>query len=283
MTIPTIARLTIRETQRRRILWVGMLMGLAFLALFGLGFHFIHVEMVEGVEAVGGRIDEEGLEFFFTFFTLAGLYATNFLVVMVAVLTSVTTVSGEIESHTIESLLTKPVRRWEIVAGKWLGYALIIFLYVLLMPGGVLLIVYLRSGYTLQNIPAGLGLMYLEGLVGLTISVVGGTRLSTLANGALAFMLFGIGFIGGWVEQIGALLRNETAVDLGILSSLIMPTEVLWRKASSVFEPRLVTGFQFAGPFSVASQPSNAMIIYAVLYTSALLGLALWSFSRRDF
>jgi ABC-type transport system involved in multi-copper enzyme maturation permease subunit len=275
MTILNIARLTIQEAQRRRILWIGTLMGFLFLIVFGLGFHFIYLDVTE-------NLSPEEFEFPFLFLTLAGLYATNFLVIMVAVLVSVATISGEVETHTIESLITKPVYRWEIVLGKWVGFAIIIFFYVLLLPGGLLLIVYVRAGFTMNNVSAGLGLMYLEGLVGLTVSFVGGTRLSTLANGALAFMLYGVAFVGGWVEQVGALLRNETAVDLGILASLIMPSEILWKKASAVFEPRLVTGFEFAGPFAVGSQPSDGMIIYAVIYILLLLGLALRIFSRRD-
>jgi ABC-type transport system involved in multi-copper enzyme maturation permease subunit len=275
MTILNIARLTIQEAQRRRILWIGTLMGFLFLIVFGLGFHFIYLDVTE-------NLSPEEFEFPFLFLTLAGLYATNFLVIMVAVLVSVATISGEVETHTIESLITKPVYRWEIVLGKWVGFAIIIFFYVLLLPGGLLLIVYVRAGFTMNNVSAGLGLMYLEGLVGLTVSFVGGTRLSTLANGALAFMLYGVAFVGGWVEQVGALLRNETAVDLGILASLIMPSEILWKKASAVFEPRLVTGFEFAGPFAVGSQPSNAMILYAIVYIGLLLLLALRIFSRRD-
>jgi Cu-processing system permease protein len=275
MTILTITRLTIRETQRRRILWIGALMGVAFLVVFGLGFHFIFTDMTRSLSA-----DE--FQFPLLFLTLAGLYATNFLVIMVSVLISVATISGEIESHTIESLLTKPISRWELVAGKWVGYALIIFLYVLLLPGGVMLVVYLRSGFALENVISGLALIYLGGLIALTVSMAGGTRLSTLANGALAFMLFGIAFVGGWVEQIGAILRNETAVDIGILSSLLMPTEILWKKASSLFEPQLASGFEFAGPFSVASQPSDAMIAYSLFYLVLLFVLAIWLFARRD-
>jgi ABC-type transport system involved in multi-copper enzyme maturation permease subunit len=194
----------------------------------------------------------------------------------------VATVSGEIESHTIESLLTKPIRRWELLLGKWLGYAAIIFFYVLLLPGGVMLIVYLRAGFALENVVAGLSLIFLEGLIALSVSMVGGTRLSTLANGALAFMLFGIAFIGGWIEQIGAILQNETAVDIGIVTSLIMPTEILWKKASSYFEPQLVTGFEFAGPFSVSSRPSDLMIAYAIIYVVALMGFGTFLFSTRD-
>jgi ABC-type transport system involved in multi-copper enzyme maturation permease subunit len=275
-TVFNIARLTIQETQRRRLLRMGSLMAVLFLLVFGVGFHLIYLDLISQ-----SMLPSE-LSYPFLFLTLAGLYSTNFLVIMVSILISVASISGEVESHTIDSLITKPIRRWEIVLGKWLGFAAIILVYVLLLPGGILLIVYLRAGLTLNNVPVGLALIYLEGLVGLSISLLGGTRLSTLANGALAFMLYGIAFVGGWVETIGALLRNETAVDLGIVASLVMPSEILWKKASAVFEPRLVTGFEFAGPFSVSSQPSTEMIIYAILYAVVLLLLALWSFSRRD-
>jgi ABC-type transport system involved in multi-copper enzyme maturation permease subunit len=279
LTILTIARLTIRETQRRRILWVGLLMGLAFLTFFGLGLHFILGEMER---EAGQRLTPGEAALPLTFFAIAGLYATNFLVIMISVLTSVATISGEVESHTVDSLLTKPISRWEVIAGKWLAFALLIAAFVLLLPGGVLAVVYLRAGFTLSNVPVALGLIYLEGLVGLSVTIAGGTRLSTLANGAMALMLFGLAFIGGWVEQIGALLSNETAVDLGITASLLMPTEALWRKAAAVLEPELATGMDFAGPFATISQPSNAMIVYAVLYLALFLGLSIWSFSRRD-
>ena len=45
MPIFVIARLTIREAQRRRLLWVALFMGLAFLLVFGLAFHLslIHI------------------------------------------------------------------------------------------------------------------------------------------------------------------------------------------------------------------------------------------------
>ncbi|MEW5986076.1 MAG: ABC transporter permease subunit [Chloroflexota bacterium] len=274
-TTLTIARLTVRETQRRRVLWVALLMGLLFLIVFGLGFHFIYVDVTRYLSPQEARVP-------FLFFSLAGLYATNFLMVMMAVLISVAAVSGEIDSHTIETLLTKPIRRWEVIMGKWIGFAFLILLYLLLLSGGIILIVYLRAGFVTHNIVLGLALMYLEALVVLTISIAGGTRLSTLANGAMAFMLYGLAFVGGWVEQIGAILRNETAVDIGILASLIMPGEVLWKKASSLFQPQTLLGDDFAGPFVVASQPSNAMIVYAVLYVLVLLALALWSFARRD-
>jgi Cu-processing system permease protein len=123
----------------------------------------------------------------------------------------------------------------------------------------------------------------LESLVVLSLSLLGGTLMSTLANGVVVFMLYGVAFAGGWVEQIGSVLGSQTAVNIGIASSLLMPSEALWRYGVGLIQSNagsLGTGLT---PFSVASQPSNAFIVYSVLYVIALLAASTWCFSRRDF
>jgi hypothetical protein len=40
----------------------------------------------------------------------------------------------------------------------------------------------------------------------LTISIAGGTRFSTVTNGMVALGVFGLGFLGGLVEQFGVML-----------------------------------------------------------------------------
>lgn len=276
MSLFTFSELTLREAQRRRILIVALIMGFAFLLLFAVGFHYVYLQMEkEGVVAEQGQIITG-------FLLTAGLYAANLLVMVIAVLVSVTTISGEIDSHTIDALITKPVRRWEVVLGKWLAFAALLAVYTLFLAGGLMLIVYARSGYAQNNIPAGLSLIILQALIILSITIAGGTRLSTLANGVLAFTLYAIAFLGGWVEQIGALFRNEAAVDIGIVTSLIMPTEILWKKAQTLFQPQLTSNPYTAGPFAVASQPSDLMITYGILYMLFFLLFAMWSFSTRD-
>lgn len=276
MPIFVIARLTIREAQRRRLLWVALFMGLAFLFVFGIAFHFIRLDIERQVAA------SEDLSFVSVLLLTAGLYAVNLLVNVVAVLVSVTTLSGEIESHTIDAIVTKPIPRWQVVIGKWLGYAVLVLGYLGLLVGGLMLIVYLRSGFAMENIGRGVAMMALAALLVLTVSIAGGTRLSTIANGVLTFMLFGIAFLGGLVEQVGALIRNTAAVNVGIVSSLIMPADSLWKKATAYFQPSDVTNPFELGPFAAITEPSALMVVYAVLYLVALLAFALWSFSRRE-
>ncbi|MDT8306436.1 MAG: ABC transporter permease subunit [Anaerolineae bacterium] len=279
-TIWTITRLTIREAQRRRILWVALFAAIAFLTIYGVGYRFILIE----VRAEMGQGPGPGFnpaQTIAIFLMVAGLYVVHFLGIAMAALLSAGTLSGEVESHTIETLLTKPLRRWQVVLGKWLGFAIILFVYMGVMAAGIVLIARFLSGDRLDNLVPGLALIYLSALVMLGISFLGGTRLSTLANGAMAFALYSLAFIGGWVEQFGAMLRNNTAVDVGIISSLIMPADALWKRAVLGWKPTS-TDMEMLGPFFVASQPSPLMTGYAVAYALVLLVLALWSFSRRD-
>lgn len=272
-----IARLTFREAARRKILLAVLLLGLAFLIIFGVGFNYIDAELSKS-SAGNDLLQRSELR---NFFLMAGLYVVNFLTVMMTVLTSVVTLSGEIASGTIHTVASKPLRRWEIVLGKWLGFAIMITLYLLLMAGGVLVLVYGLSGYVPPNPGRGLALMWLNALLLLSISLLGGATLSTLANGVMVFGLYGLAFIGGWVEQFGSLLNNQTAINIGILTSLIMPSEALWKRAAYEMQSPLIGALGFS-PFSAASVPSPAMVVYAVLYTLATLGLAIHQFQRRD-
>lgn len=271
-----IAKLTVREAQRRRLVWAAVALGVVFVVLYGVGFHFVYQEVSRHTKLGGIESGVMG-----NFFLTAGLYVINFLAVMMAVLTSVGTLSGEISSHTIQSLATKPVKRWEILLGKWVGYAAMLAIYLAGLSGGVMLVIYLIAGYTPQNWLGTMAFLVLESWIILTVSMVGGTVLSTIANGVVAFMLYGIAFAGGWVEQIGSLLQSETAVNIGILTSLLLPSEAIWRRAAYLMQPATIRNLP-TNPFTTASVPSPAMVIYAGIYIVGLLGLALWIFSKRD-
>lgn len=276
MTTLIIARLTFREAARRRILLAALVLGILFLIIYGLGFHFMNNEIVR--ESTPVLQQNEIRNFLF----MAGMYVVNFLTVMMSVLTSVDTLSGEIASGTIHTLVAKPLQRWEIVLGKWLGFVTMLTLYQLLMAGGVILLVHLISGYQAANLLGGLAMIWLNSLILLGVSLLGGTVLSTLANGVLAFGLYGVAFVGGWVEQIGAFLQNQTAVNIGIITSLIIPSEALWKRAAFEMQSPLIRVLGFSPFFASTSVPSPMMIVYAVIYALGALLLAVRQFNRRD-
>lgn len=275
-TTLVIARLTFREAARRKILLAAVALGVIFLVVYAIGFYYVNKDLSTSGNA--GLIERSEIR---NFFMMAGLYVVNFLCVMMAVLTSVDTLSGEIASGTIHTLLAKPVQRWEIVVGKALGFSGMLTLYVLLMGGGVVAIVYLFGGYQAPNVLRGLSLMWLNVILLLNVSLFGGATLSTLANGVLVFGMYGIAFLGGWIEQFGSFVQNQTAMNIGIISSLIIPSEAIWRRAAYEMQSPLVQALGFS-PFSSGSVPSLFMIAYAIVYAATALLLAIRQFRRRD-
>jgi hypothetical protein len=122
--------------------------------------------------------------------------------------------------------------------------------------------------------------MLFEGTLLLTLSIAGGARRATVTNGMLVVGLFGLAFIGNWVEQIGTHADNQAARYVGTVASLIMPSEALWQLAASEMQPALLRELG-SSPFSPASVPSPAMLWWAAGYTIVVLLLGLRAFQRR--
>ena len=270
----TIVGATLEEARRRRILLATVLFGVAFVILFSVGIHFAQKDMIkQGTSALTRPL-------YLGFLIMAGLYATNFLTVITAAFLPVDTLSGEISSGVMQTVASKPIPRSAIVLGKWLAHALVLCAYVLLVAGGVILVARLITGVTPPSVFAGLGLIMLEGLTVLTVSIAFGTRFSTIANGITCVGLYGMAFLGGWFEQIGTFTGVTSAATIGTITSLLFPSESMWQLAAHTMQPAIVRDLHMT-PFSPASVPSGWMVVWTVLYIAALLVWALRTFSRR--
>ena len=277
-----VARMTFQEAIRRRIVLTGLILGVLFLIVFSIGSHMISTEITRETLSEGGAAYQNIMrKEMSNFLLMAGLYAATFLSVAMGALLGADTLAGEINSGSIQTIVTKPVRRSDVVFGKWLGFAGLLGLYALLMAGGVLLIVFLQSDYVPRNLLTGLSLIYLESLVVMTISLAGSSAMPALATGGMVFGLYGLAFLGGWIEQIGSALNNPAAVKIGIVTSLIVPTEALWRRAAYEMQTPLASTLGFS-PFGAFSVPSVLMVLYAILYLLIVFSIAVSTFNRRD-
>jgi Cu-processing system permease protein len=280
--ISIIARLTFREAIRRRIMLAGLVLGVAFVILFSIGTHFIFGDIAKDTAAnMPSQMAADILIAESTnTFMMMGLYAATFLSIAMAALLGADTLAGEINSGTIQTIATKPIRRADVVLGKWLGFAELLGLYVLLLCGGIVLSTFIQSGQLPQNLLIGLGLIYMESLLIMTITLMLSSAFPALATGGIVFGLYGLAFIGGWVEQFGALLQNDTAIKVGIITSLVIPSESLWRRAA--FEMQTPLTGTFGSPFNTTSVPSPLMMGYAFLYLILVLVMAVRIFQSRD-
>jgi len=282
-SILILSKLTFREAIRRRIMLAGLLLGLSFLILFTIGFHFIltQVRSVTATNAPSQGIARVADVESMNAFVMMGLYAVTFLSIAMAALLGADTLAGEINSGTIQTIVTKPIRRSDVVLGKWLGFAGLLGLYILLMAGGIILSVFLQTSYTPDHLLVGLSLIYLEALLVMTITLMCSAAFPALATGGIVFGLYGLAFIGGWIEQFGSFIQNPTAVKIGIITSLIIPSEALWRRAAFEMQTPL-SGILGVSPFGAISVPSLLMVFYAVLYLVVTLILSIRIFQKRD-
>jgi Cu-processing system permease protein len=269
------AGVTFREAARKKVLWMALAAGLAFLGLFGTGLHFQVKDFTS--RSVSPLVRTQVLNAML----MTGFYAIDLLAVVMTVLTSVDTLSGEIASGTIQAVATKPVTRWQILLGKWLGFVGMLTSYLALMVGGTAAVGWVLGGATAHHLVRGAALIWLECVLLLSLTFLFGTTFSTLSNGVLALGFHGLAFIGGWIEQFGALTHSTRAVNVGVAASVLMPSEVLWRRAAFEMQSPLF-GALGMSPFSNASVPSLGMIAYAGIYLLLAVSLALQRFGRRD-
>lgn len=269
------AGVTFREAGRKKLLLMALLAGVAFIALFSTGLHFqskdVHAHHLSPLIAQEAE----------RAFIMMGLYAVDLIAVVMTALTSVDTLSGEISSGTIQAVATKPVSRRQILVGKWLGFVAMLTVYLALMIGGLVGMAHWLSGIGPRNLMLGASLIWFECLLILSLTLFFGTTFSTLTNGVLVLGLHGIAFLGGWIEQAGAVLHSPRTVTLGIISSVIMPSESLWRRAAFEMQSPIVGALNIS-PFSNASVPSKVMIAYAGLYVLVIGLLADRRFRGRD-
>jgi Cu-processing system permease protein len=270
-----IASITFREAARKKILWTALVVGIGFLLVFGAGLYYQMADFRSSNMPPFLRYQ------ILSAMLMVGLYTVDLLAVVMTILTSVDTLSGEIASGTIQAIATKPVARWHVLMGKWSGFVAMLAIYVGVMFGGTLAAGYWIGGVTLENPLRGGLLVYMECLVALTATFLMGTWFSTLTNGVIVLGLHGLAFLGGWLEQMSGFAQRSALVSLGVVSSLIMPTEAVWRRAAFLMQPPLAGALQFT-PFADISVPSGAMVGYAGLYLLLMLALAIYHFQHRD-
>ena len=179
-------------------------------ALFTLGFHFAFDKALENTPNPEARLS---LGIAFATLTLFGVYVVNYLASFLALFLSVGAVSGEIDSGTLHAVLARPITRSEFIVGRWLGYVVMLGVYIVAMTSAVLLIARPIAGYEVPEPLPALLLMLLEGALLLTLSLFGSTVMPTLANGVVVFTLLGLAWLGGIIEFVGRLLHARPRRD----------------------------------------------------------------------
>ena len=150
-----------------------------------------------------------------TVVSLAAL--TVYLLPLIALMLSFDAFVGEFERGTMFLLLTYPVRRWQIVAGKFIGHLTILLMAILVGYGGTALVIVFSSGSGWQDIQAYAEMMassWLLGVVfvgmGYLISILARERATAVAAAVglwlVLVVLYDLVLLGLAVAEQGRLL-----------------------------------------------------------------------------
>jgi Cu-processing system permease protein len=281
--VATIVGYTLRESLRRRVFLVVVLLTIAFFVLYGLGTRqaFEDVENFAG-DGLGG-LDATTL----AGATLFGLsmFGTLFLGAVLAIFLTLGVVRGDAERGLLQPLVVRPIGRATFLLSRLLAAGAVCALYVCLVYAGCLLITYWIGGWWPDRVV--LPALALAGgvVIVAALSLLGSVFLSATANGIAVFMAFGAGLVAGLLGQIGEALNSHTLERVATVSSWLLPFEALYQdglNAISADSFGLTRVALQLGPFGGAQAGGDLLWPYAFAYLAALVGLALFGFARRD-
>ena len=223
--------------------------------------------------------------------TIPAMWLVYLLSSILTIFLTIGMISGEIEAGTFVVIVPKPLRRGEIVFGKWLGFALILGAYTALMSLAFMGVINWFTGYWPTQAFSAIAMLELSMLVLLGLTTLGGAFVPTAANGAIAIMLFIGALISSIVQSAQNVapraLQNDVLQNTATIISLIMPTDAIWHGASFYLLPAaLLAGLQENSigdtPFTSTQPVAPVLLIWAVLYSIVLPLLAVLRFQRRD-
>ena len=276
----TIARLTILEASRRKLLLALGILTIAVIVLTSWGFS--RLPTMNNVTPAEVRLASSQLTILVAFM-FSGVLALG------STLVAAPSIASDIESGIALAILPRPIRRSEVLMGKWLGLAALVILYAIGSGLLELLGIWLATGYTPPNPVAALAFVAAEGIILMTLALLLSTRLAPMTGGVIALVLFFVAWIGGIALAIGQAFANDTIINIGVGSRLLIPTDALWHGAIFYLEPSEIlaaaraAGRARAGNPFFADQPLPlTYLAWVVAWLAGLLALANWSFARRD-
>lgn len=275
-----IAGLTIREALRRRIVAVFIVISVGLLTLSAWGFYRLsHSHSLTSGE-VAVSLPQSLILFMFMF---------SFVVALSASAMACPSISSDAESGVLQGIVTRPIRRSEVLLGKWIGLAAVLALYSIVVSSLEFGVVDWVSGFVPPN-PVAVGLyLFAEGVILLTLGLLLSTRLSAIAAGVMGIALFGAAWLAGVVGALGASFNIGALRTVGQVARYVVPTDGLWHGAiynletQSLVTKRLTDSSGGRGnPFFALSAPSWAYLVWVAIWFLVVLAAALFSFERRE-
>jgi len=280
-----IARLTIQESSRRRLLLALLILTLVVVGFSAWGFN----KITTLTRANGTPLPPEQVALLTSQLLIVVTFMFSGVLALSAAVVAGPLISGEVESGLLLSMLARPVRRSEVVIGKWLGLAALVAVYAAGAGSLELGAVDWATGYLPPHPVELLVFVAAEGLVLLSVGMLLSTRLSGITAGVIALVAWLMAWIAGVVGDIGTGLQNQALENVGVVSHLLLPSDGLWRGAIYAMEPdtliaamRALGAAGRANPFAAADPPPTQFLAWVVIWFALVLSLSIWSFRTRE-
>ena len=279
-----IARLTVGELVRRRVVWVLAALSIVSVALVGWGLErLVNLARADGVDELQIRIGVSQV-------LILVAFMFSFVLAMTAAFVGAPAIGGDLESGVALAILARPLRRTELLVGRWLGCACVVTAYTALSGLLAIGVAVFVSGYGPPE--PGLALAFLTGqaLVLLTLTLALGSVLPSIGAGAIAVVAFGLGWMAGVMAGVAAAFGVELLGQVAEVSRWLLPSDGLWRGVIYGLEPPLVVllsageapDLANANPFYASAPPALAFVVWSIAWMGLVLGVASWWFERRD-
>jgi ABC-type transport system involved in multi-copper enzyme maturation permease subunit len=202
-----------------------------------------------------------------------GLTAVSLFGLVIAIFIGIGLVSKEIEKRTLYTVLSRPVRRWEFICGKFCGLAGTLVVNTLLMAAGVFAALYYVSRHFESGdgwILIALYFIILQFLIVTALALLFSSFSSPLMAAVFAFALFVIGSFAEDLRGFAAIAHGMTRW-LATAVAYVIPNFSALNVISSVAHGQAVSG-----------QLILYNSIYALVYAASALCGAVLIFERRN-
>jgi ABC-type transport system involved in multi-copper enzyme maturation permease subunit len=288
MIVWTIARLTLREASRRKLVVAVFILTIVLAILSGWAFHKLFT-LPCGPSAHPVRCPATDQKVLAATLLIMLGFMFSFILAVGAAFLGAPALWADMESGVFLAMLPRPIRRSDVLLGKWLGLAILVVGYTVISTGMEMLITRWALNYVPPHPLTAIGFIAAEALILLTLAIACSTRVPSMASGIVIIVLFGITWMAGIAGAVGTAFHTTAVRNIGTISSLLIPTDGLWRGAVFNLEPYSVLVAQgqlgrdaSGNPFFVLAAPSTAYLIWAACWLVVVLGIGMWSFNRKD-
>ena len=250
-----IARNTFREAVRDRVLY-----NLVAFAVIMIASALLFGEISIGIEKI--------------ILINIGLSSISVFGLLIAIFLGIGLVYKEMDKRSLYSLLSKPIRRWQFVVGKFLGLNLTLLVNTLFMSAGLWAsLYYLSRAFVHEDIYIWIGIYFilLELFLVTALCLFFSCFSTPVLSAVFTFLIYFVGTTASDIRAFGQMSSSSLLKHLSTFLYYLLPN----------FSNFAVAGIVSHG-LPVAGKLILLNTLYALCYSGLLLGASAWIFSKRD-